>query len=737
MRRILLPFACLSGLYAHAQDTLLYGALDSIVVTATRLESRELKAPLSLTLIVRDRIQEGQQQLALNEALAGVPGLLALNADNFAQDARIAIRGFGARSAFGIRGIQLIVDGLPESTPDGQGQVDNIDPGLLASAEVIRGPSSGLYGNAAGGVISFSTEEPPQRPFAEGRASAGSYGFQRFQLKGGTRAGRFGLIAYGSRSRLEGYREHSSMESSLFSARLHVDYGRGGKKGEGGDEYNHYKNDDYKSNDYVYNDYKNNDYKSNRYLSNRYLSNDYVCNDYKSGGQFQFLLNYLDSPLAEDPGGLASEAVAEGRRRAFAPNVVFEAGEAVQQGRAALRWKHRWGKKHKLEAYSFYLFRDFNNRLPFEAGGIVDLKRQYAGLGASYGYTGKLGALPYRYRLGMDLANQIDGRRRFDNLEGDTGPLGFDQEESFRSLGLYWVQELQWTDVLSSTLSTRFDAMRLAAEDRYLADGDDSGSLNFESFNPSLGLLCTFSPAARAFAGFSASFETPALSELSANPTGGGGFNKNLSPQRAANYELGLRGLIRRLRYQLAFFYIRLQDELLPFELEAFPGRLFYRNAGASRRLGLEAALDWQPAPGLEVGLSYTFSDFTYIRYLSPGGDFAGRQLPGIPRHFGFFSLRYLHRSGMLASLRCRYTGALYADDGNTEKDDAYLDMGLRLSYSRQSAKWGLHPFLGVNNLLDAAYNSNVRINAFGGRYYEPAAGIHLYGGIRVRVGKE
>jgi len=678
MRPIFLAPALFLSLAAGGQDTLLYGALDSIIVTATRLDSRELDAPLSLTLIGKEQMQEAQQQLSLNEALAGVPGLLVLNADNFAQDARIAIRGFGARSAFGIRGIQLIVDGLPESTPDGQGQVDNIDPGLLSSAEVIRGPSSGLYGNAAGGVASFSTEAPPDQPFGEARFSAGSYGFQRYQLKGGGRAGKLGLIAYGSHTRQEGYRELSRMESSLFNARLHYDY--------------------------------------------------------KTNGQFQLLLNYLDSPLAEDPGGITAEAAKENRRQVFPRNIDFNAGEAVRQGRAGLRWKHRWSPRSHLEAYAFYLFRDFSNLLPFEAGGIVELDRQYAGLGASYGYAGKLGSLPYRFKLGMDFANQADGRRRFDNQAGFSGPLNFEQGESFRSLGLFWVQEVQLASALAATLSTRFDALRLAADDRFLADGDESGRLRFNNFNPALGLLCTFSPAARAFANFSTSFETPALSELSANPTGGG-FNEALSPQRAQNYELGLRGLARqKFRYQLALFYISLQDELLPFELEAFPGRLFYRNAGASRRLGLEANLGWQLASGLEASLSYTFSDFTYTRYRTPDGDFAGNQLPGIPQHFGFFNLRYLHPSGLLASLRCRHLGALYADDGNTERDDAYLDMGLRLSYSRQFAKWGLFPFLGVNNLLDAAYNSNVRINAFGGRYYEPAPGRHFYVGVRVRV---
>ncbi|MCB9267789.1 MAG: TonB-dependent receptor [Lewinellaceae bacterium] len=738
MRPILLFFVSALPFSAFGQsppsDTLLPVFLDSVTVTSTRLENEELDAPLSIAVVSRERIQEAQQQLSINEALANVPGLLALNADNFAQDARIAIRGFGARSAFGIRGIQVVVDGLPESTPDGQGQVDNIDPGLLSSAEVIRGPSSGLYGNAAGGVISFKTEEPPARPFGEARFSAGSFGFQKYQLKGGGSKGRLGWIAYGSHTRLGGYREHSRVESSLFNGRVHWAYGAGarekerlreGEKGSGGGEEKIRHGEGSGSGG---------GYVNNHYESNDYFYNDHGHNDQKPGGQLQLLLNYLDSPVAEDPGGLALDDVRQDRRQAFPRNVSFNAGEAVRQGRGAIRWKHQWKRNREMEAYAFYLFRDFNNRLPFEAGGVVELDRQYAGLGTSYSQAGKLGALPYRFKLGMDLANQADGRRRFDNLAGASGSKSFDQEETFRSIGFYWVQEAQLADALSATLSTRFDAVRLAADDRFLAYGDESGVLRYESFNPAIGVLYAFHPAARLFANFSTSFETPALSELSANP-GGGGFNEALSPQRAANYEIGLRGLARsRLRYQVALFFIDLQDELLPFELEAFPGRLFYRNAGQSRRLGLEASLDWQLRSGLTASLSYTFSDFAYSRYSTPEGDFAGNRLPGIPQHFGFFGLRYLHSSGLLANLRFRYVGALYADDANTEQDDAYLDAGLRLSYSHYFSGWSLHPFLGINNLLDTAYNGNIRINAFGGRYYEPGAGRHFYGGVRVRL---
>ena len=677
--RFTLPFYFLSlvmTLRAQQPDTLLATFLDSVTVTATRLEGREGEQPFSLSLLSREQIQAGQQQLSLDEALAGVPGLFTMGADNFSQDIRLSLRGFGARAAFGIRGIKILVDGLPESTPDGQGQADNIDVGLMERAEVIRGPASGLYGNAAGGAISFTTEDPPAVPFAEARLSAGSFGFQRYQLKGGLQQGRLGFLAYGSHTRTDGYREQSRMEASLFNGKL-------------GYQYN-------------------------------------------MKGRLQLLINLMDSPLAEDAGALSREGLAENRRQAWASNLTFDAGEAIRQARVGLRWEHKLEEHHQLEARLFYLSRDLENRLPFESGGAVQLGRQFFGGGASYRFLGKIGQLPYRFRLGLDIEQQQDNRQRFDNLAGQLGDRSLYQEELFRSFGLFCVQELQLTHRLKTLLSTRYDAVELEARDRFLIDGDDSGQRGYDNFSFSLGMLFALSQKLRLNANVSTSFETPALSELSAAPTGGG-FNPMLSPQRATNYEIGAGGRLgHRLRGQLSAFFIALQDELVPFELESFPGRAFYRNAGRSSRRGVEASLYYQAAPGLSAMLAYTWSDFTYQTYRVPAGDFRGNRLPGIPEHFGYAGVRYLHRSGFGGSLRCQYTGALYADDANTEQAEGYLNLGLRLHYSHQWGHWGLYPFLGADNLLNASYNSNVRINAFGGRYYEPAPGIHGYAGVKV-----
>jgi len=671
-------FGKISSLQSSPLDTLPVNLLDSVVVQAARLPGPSLALPLSSSRLDTSLLQSGQSQLNLEYALSSVPGVFVLNANNYAQDVRISMRGFGARAAFGIRGIKILVDGIPQSTPDGQGQVDNIDLGVVENLEVIRGPASGLYGNASGGVISLSTESPPQQPYAEAGATVGSFGLQRYQIKGGLSGKRLGGIVQGSYTRLDGFRPQNRMRSRSLNTRLR----------------------------------------------------------YKLSGssKLQFLFGLVDSPLAEDPGSLNRELLSEDRKAAWPANLNFDAGESVQQGRTALLWNHQWDDRHQLQARLFYQWRDFNNRLPFEAGGIVRLQRNFIGAGVKYGYQGTLASLPYRLRLGVDAERQADYRQRFNNRQGTMGIRSLAQDEIFENIGLFAIQEWEPHSRILLLLALRLDLLALEAEDRFLLDGDDSGRRTYHQFNPSIGLHYQLWRQSYLYTNYTRSFETPALSELTANPAGGG-FNQRLSPQRASNLELGWKSIIgQQWKAQLAAYYIWLEDELVPFELPLFPGRVFFRNAGQSERWGLEASLSGRFNRALSARLSYTYAQYTYQEYETPSSDFAGNQLPGIPAHLAALLLNYRHQSGISLQLQNRYVGELYTDDANTVTADAYFLANLRIQYRYRWQKLVVSPFIGLNNITDAPYNDNIRINAFGGRYFEPAPGINWYGGLSIRV---
>jgi len=648
--------------------------LDEIVVSATRMESSIKQAARSLSVVDKERIQSATQQLALDEALAGVPGLYMQNRYNFAQDLRVSLRGFGARSSFGIRGIRIFVDDIPETLPDGQAQVDSIDLGSAERIEILRGPASSLYGNASGGVISVTSELGNAAPYAEMKLAGGEYGFRQYQLKSAGALESFDYLINVSRRELDGYRDHSRAEGDLINAKLGFDW---------------------------------------------------------SGNNSLIVsLNHTDQPVSNDPGGINAEQAASDPSSARDRNVLFDAGEDLSQQRVGLVYRHS-GDAGELMIRNHYVWRDFSNKLPFTSGGAVDLERFFYGAGIQYSMTdladGKL-----QLMTGLDADFQDDERKRFDNNTGDIGELVFDQDEKVDSTGGYLHGRYRLNDAWSVRAGIRYDHVSFDVTDKFLSNGDDSGNIDFNEVSSSLALNYEFGSGVT-FVSISTSFDTPTTTEF-ANPDGSGGFNDSLDVQTAVNYEIGIKQSVDSFYYELALFHISLKDELVPFEVAAFPGRLFFANAGKSSRDGLEAMLRWQGNSGLAAELSYTFSDFKFDDFVdASGNDFSGSALPGLPRHFAFASLSYESEKGLYGRFEINYSGDLYADNANDVNVSSYVVGNLRFGFRAEAGRWRLEPYLGINNLFDESYNNNIRINAFGGRYFEPAPDRNYYAGIVMR----
>lgn len=652
-------------------------ALDEIVVSATRRESTVRDAGRSISLVNKERIQSGTQQLGLDEALAAVPGLYMQNRYNFAQDLRISLRGFGARSSFGIRGVKVIVDGIPETLPDGQAGVDSIDMGSAQSIEVLRGPASSLYGNASGGVIAITSELGDAPPFVEGRVAAGDYGYQQYQFKAGGEISAADYLFNVSHTELDGYRDHSEARGSLVNTKLGIPVG--------------------------------------------------------SDDQVMLSLNLTDQPKAQDPGGINAAQAALDPSSARLQNVQFDAGESLSQQRFGIVYE-RDRPSGNLTLRNYYVWRDFANKLPFTGGGSVDLDRFYYGFGAQY----SLGDyLPERLGLtfGIDLDRQDDDRKRFDNNDGTLGNLVFDQNEQVDSTGIYVQGRYEINEAWSLLAGLRYDELSYDVSDRFLVNGDDSGELDFDEVSPSLGVNFRMASGVL-FASYSSSFETPTTTEL-ANPDGSGGFNTTLDAQTADNFEIGYKRSSNNLYYEVSVFHIDLEDELIPFELAAFPGRTFFSNAGSSERDGIETALSWSSDNGFRVDASYTWSDFNFTDFVDDNGnDFSGNQLPGLPQQFGYLGLTYDSGGGFSGTIEAVYSGDLYANNANSTQVSSYTVANLRIGYEFRNEKWTFRPYLGINNLFDESYNSNIRINAFGSRYFEPAPPLNFYAGIVVNFEK-
>ncbi len=492
---------------------------EPIVVTATRLRQPLADVPAAFSLLESADIHEGRPALGLDESLARVPGVFVQNTRNFAQDLRMQIRGFGTRAAFGIREIKVLVDGLPETLPDGQTELDALDLGAAEHIEVLRAPASSLYGNASGGVIQIFTEDAPDVPTARVRVMGGSYGLGKYEVGGGGRAGRAGLSLHSSFLHLDGYRDHSAVRRGTLTSKL------------------------------------------------RYALDDAT--------ELTLLLNGLDTPRAKDPGALTRDEVRADPRQARDVSRRLDAGEQVQQGRLGMTLRHR-STRGELAAYGYALYRDFEGKLPIvpEAGdGITTLQRFSPGGGLLYQVDARLGGFAERFMLGVDAQHQDDARRRFANLEGDRGTRGLEQRERVTGVGPFVRAAWLIRDDLELSAGVRYDRVRFEVDVDVPSDATGSGTRTMEAWSPAGGIRWSARPWLSVFANVGTAFQVPTTTEL-ANPQGAG-FNPDLEPQKATSYEIGgraavarpgarrRRGVLPRRRRRAGHLRVRLGPQLL------------------------------------------------------------------------------------------------------------------------------------------------------------------------------
>nr|WP_298999301.1 TonB-dependent receptor [uncultured Allomuricauda sp.] len=677
IRLSLLLFTILFSAISKAQqDSVPVIELDTVIIEAARLQVSKDELPASVSVKEFGTLQQNLQQLTANDYLQGIPGLFVLNSNNFAQDTRISIRGFGARSAFGIRGVRLVIDGIPETTPDGQGQVDNLNLALIERIEVLRGASSSLYGNASGGVINVSTKSNFSRDFVELSSAIGSYNFQSFQAIAGIGNKKSKTVIFANRTTSDGFRANSRFETNQFNLRTKLNTGN------------------------------------------------------KTSLNFQ--LNYTDSPMAQDAGGITQEDVDVDRTQARDRNVNFDTGESVRQFKTGVALQWQPSKLH-VNSFVYYSYRDFANKLPFSFGGAVDLVRNYWGHGsnASFDFFKDKGLLTAQ--VGYELASQNDRRTRFINDLGSLGDVTLQQNEIFQNLGAFAILQSKIEKWIFRG-GLRFDNNILEVKDTFLDNGDASDRIVLNTINPSVGLRFKVDKNQSLFANFATSFETPVLSELSANPNDDGGFNQNLNEQTSTTFEGGYTYSKPKFRLETTVFYIETEDDIVPFELEAFPDRTFFRNAGSAERFGLEVSTVFWLNNTIRFNASYAWSRFTYNRFEIPLDNFNGNRLPGVPEHLAFLQGLYRSPKGLVIRWNMQYRGDFFANDSNAVTEASAVISNLSVSQKLSFDGWNLSPYFGINNLFDTQYNDNVRLNAFGGRFFEPAPGINIYGGLRISL---
>lgn len=653
--------------------------LNTITVTSGRLERSLYDTPAAMSVVDQSEIQDGQQRLKLDESLGQVPGVFLQNRENFAQGERLSIRGFGARAPFGVRGVTVLVDGIPYTLPDGQAQLDAIDLDSAERIEVIRGPASVLYGNAAGGVLSVTT---PDGRYDEDhttlRLEGGSDGYGKFAAGHSGHDGPWSHNISFSALNFDGYRDHSHVEKYLLNGKLRRDLG-----------------------------------------SDRALT---------------LVLNLLDNPRSDDPGALTAEQVEEDRQQAGRFTEEYDTGQTVDQQVVGLRYEDLSAGPGEFYAKTFYLHRNFDQQLPYPGDSLINYDRDYYGASTEYHQSLSFGSLPFRYVTGIEARRQEDDRgRRNVAFSGEIEGVSADEVQTATALGLFAQGDLDLTDTVTASLGGRFDRVDLEVDDDYLDDGDQSGDKTFNQWSGSAGLSWRYRPDHQAYANISTAFETPTFSEF-ANPSGVGGFNPDIEPQKSVNHELGLRGHFGyNVDYDLTLFWVDVRDELIPYELAGDSDRTFYRNAGDTTRKGIEMAVGWRFAPAWRLESALTLARYRFDDYESSGNNYDGNRIPGLPEQTWNNQLKWRGSSERFAAIEARYVGDMKADDANTVDVDDYWLLSLRGGdgwyVSRDTL---LKAYAGIRNLTDEEYFANVRINASNGRYYEPASGRTVYAGLEL-----
>ncbi len=656
-------------------------ALAPIAVSVLRSPMRLDRLPFSASVLAGSDLAAGASGLFLREALHALPGVRVQNRYNPAVGERMSIRGFGARAQFGVRGIKVLVDGMPATLPDGQTTLDHLDLGSLDRVEVLRGPAAALHGNGAGGVVAFESAAP----FADGHlqrltAVAGSHGLFRLQATGSGTAGRVGYRASVARSAYDGFRDNAS--------------------GSGEDPYS----------------------RADRTTAS--ASVDFPLGGGRASARFSGL--ELD---ALNAGSLPAELFDEGSDQAWGFNVARRTRKSVQQAQAGLRWT---GDLGGLEgAFSTYaLTRRLDNPIPTS---VIDLGRR--GLGArlvlARAWDGRAGE--NRLDVGVEGEVQSDDRRNFANESGEAGATTLDQRERVRAAALFSQLRLSLAPRVGVVGALRLDRFEFRATDRLIAaaNPDDSGSRAMGALSPSLGLHVDLGRHGL-FASVARSFETPTTTELANRPTGAGGFNPDLEPQRGWTVEGGLRGRLgRRTTYDVVGFASRIVDQLTPFEVPGAPGRRFYRNAGRSRIRGLEVSAHATASP-LSGRAAYSYVDARFAEFAVAGRDHAGARVPGVAPHRFEASVR-AERRGWFGELRVEARGAVPADDANEASAPAHTLLDARFGAPDVSAgRFRMAPFAAVTNVANVRHAASVVVNAFGGRFFEPGPGRGGHVGLDV-----
>lgn len=664
---------------AIAADTL----LDDVVVSSSRSEQRSFDAPGSIQSVNRAQIESGGPQINLSESLVGIPGVSAGNRNNYAQDLQISIRGYGARAPFGVRGVKLFVDGIPQTIADGQGQTSQFAITSADRIEVLKGPISSLYGNASGGVLQVFTRSPGEKPELTVGNTWGSYGLNHANVQYSEKKGNIGIVLDSAHFKSEGFRQYSEAEREHLNAKLELETER---------------------------------------------------------GKASFIVNYLDNKKSQDPGTLKIDQFIANPYQVqpntvsgsvTGNNILYKAGKSFTQTIYGVNFD---GKINSDTTYNYRVYygdRNLDNPTRTNNTYIV-VDREFMGAAASVSSRAQVASIPVKFTSGAEYDYVKDKRLGYTNNLGSKGQLNRQEDNLANSFGAYAQSEWYLSPKYTGLLGLRFTSVRLEVKDQYLVDNlNGSGSKTYQGISSVGGLTYHLNPNTNLYAQIGTGFETPTLNEVLYTPSGSSSSNKfygGISAARSLQSEIGMKWRdSNQAKLDLAFFHAKTKNDIAPYFLST-SGSTF-QNAD-TEKIGFElSGLKVLPL-NLAIRGAFTLISAKYDQNtsVSSGTVNNGNKIPGIAENQLYLDLAWRSTDWLVkpkttyteAAVDYKSVGKMYADSRNLYVADSYKLLGARVSHNVKNGPHTLTMFGRVDNISNKVYVSSVVVDQVTNNYYEP-----------------
>jgi iron complex outermembrane receptor protein len=688
---------------AHGEGAV---AVDYVVVTATRIAEDSRYLPLSIDRINAQTIRNGQPQVNLSESLMTVPGVSAQSRQNYAQDLQMSVRGFGARSSFGVRGVRLYSDGIPGTMPDGQGQFSQFDLSGADHIEVLRGPFSALYGNSSGGVISIFTEDARPGYMLGGAAEYGTFNMQRYALK---TTGDNGLVNYvidGSHFQTDGYRVHSDAERNLFNAKASASP--------------------------------------------------------TDSSKLTIVGNAVQTPFVQDPLGLTRAQLAANPTQAGVNAIAYNTRKSLAQEQLGLAYDNKLSSAddvvasvytgHRATTQFQAIPQATQQAAPLYPGGVIDLDRSYWGVDLHMSDQRSIGGTPLLLVVGVNYDDLAEARKGYLNYIGTKlgvqGALRRDEANNVYDFDQYiqaqWDPAERWRVIAG----VRNSLVEVTSHGHLALLDAANSEVRYSAVNPVGGVTFRATSAVNVYGSYGKGFETPTLNDLAYRSVDGSlpGLNLGLKPARSDNFEAGVKAGSEFVHANLAAFYIKTTDELAV--LQNASGRTVDQNIGETTRRGLELGLDAKWAGGFSASLAYSYIKavvsqpyFTCVaapcnplnppkgkpppNYLLVAD---GNFLPAVARNSLYLGVTWSYAPlGFSTTLETLGRAKIYVDDRNTDAAAGYWVANWRAGFEQETRHWRFSEFARVDNLANRAYVGSVIVNETNSRFFEPAPGRTAY----------